>query len=152
MVEREAKMAREAWGLSMDASDYAQLLASDHKRQVQLTKTLRLLKGLQTQMVELQRQHGPAKEYGTKMKPHEVMPDAHQHYYTDTTYTKQLVTNAQIQAMINEGVIAALAARDATRNGDDSHTSGTVPEGPVQDCSDSTYPDFLNANPELQGH
>ncbi|GJZ89225.1 hypothetical protein Tco_0661007 [Tanacetum coccineum] len=27
---------------------------------VQLTKTLRLLKGLQTQMVEFQRQHGPA--------------------------------------------------------------------------------------------
>ncbi|GJS56601.1 hypothetical protein Tco_0629963 [Tanacetum coccineum] len=68
--EREAKMAREAWGLSMDSSDYApdhrrqrvisELLASDHKRQVQLTKTLRLLKGLQTQMVEFQRQHGPA--------------------------------------------------------------------------------------------
>ncbi|GJX89491.1 putative reverse transcriptase domain-containing protein [Tanacetum coccineum] len=67
--EREAKMAREAWGLSMDSSDYApdhrrqrvisELLASDHKRQVQLTKTLRLLKGLQTQMVEFQRQHGP---------------------------------------------------------------------------------------------
>ncbi|GJR41302.1 hypothetical protein Tco_1216986 [Tanacetum coccineum] len=80
--EREAKMAREAWGLSVDASDYArsdvmslqlqsadhkrqrvisELLASDHKRQVQLTKTLRLLKGLQTQMAEFQRQHGPAK-------------------------------------------------------------------------------------------
>ncbi|GKC88221.1 hypothetical protein Tco_1148870 [Tanacetum coccineum] len=63
-------MAREAWGLSMDSSDYAhhrrqrvisKLLASDHKRQVQLTKTLKLLKGLQTQMVEFQRQHGPAK-------------------------------------------------------------------------------------------
>ncbi|GJR14277.1 hypothetical protein Tco_0796929 [Tanacetum coccineum] len=39
----------------------SELLASDHKRQVQLTKTLRLLKGLQTQMVEFQRQHGPAK-------------------------------------------------------------------------------------------
>ncbi|GJT21547.1 retrovirus-related pol polyprotein from transposon TNT 1-94 [Tanacetum coccineum] len=37
-----------------------ELLASDHKRQVQFTKTLRLLKGLQTQMVELQRQHRPA--------------------------------------------------------------------------------------------
>ncbi|GJV41655.1 hypothetical protein Tco_1420095 [Tanacetum coccineum] len=94
MIEREAKMAREAWGLSMDASDYArsdvmslrttvvaqsaliselqsadhrrqrvitELLASDHNRQVQLTKILRLLKGLQTQMVEFQRQHGPAK-------------------------------------------------------------------------------------------
>ncbi|GKD39846.1 hypothetical protein Tco_1260053, partial [Tanacetum coccineum] len=39
----------------------SELLASDHKRQVQLTETLRLLKGLQTQMVEFQRQHGPAK-------------------------------------------------------------------------------------------
>ncbi|GJX48463.1 reverse transcriptase domain-containing protein, partial [Tanacetum coccineum] len=29
------------------------------------------------------------------------------------------------KAMINEGVTAALAARDTTRNGDDSHTSGT---------------------------
>ncbi|GJT20339.1 hypothetical protein Tco_0890276 [Tanacetum coccineum] len=94
MVEREARMAREAWGLSMDASDYArsdvmslhttvvaqsalilelqsadhrrqgvikELWASDHKRQVQLTKALELLKGLQTQMAEFQRQLGPAK-------------------------------------------------------------------------------------------
>ncbi|GJW12821.1 hypothetical protein Tco_1578648 [Tanacetum coccineum] len=94
MIEREARMAREAWGLSMDASDYArsdvmslhttvvaqsaliselqsadhrrqgvikELLAADHQRQVQLTKALKLLKGLQTQMAEFQRQHGPAK-------------------------------------------------------------------------------------------
>ncbi|GJV09981.1 hypothetical protein Tco_1351522 [Tanacetum coccineum] len=38
-----------------------ELLAADHQRQIQLTKALKLLKGLQTQMVELQRQHGPAK-------------------------------------------------------------------------------------------
>nr|GEW88905.1 hypothetical protein [Tanacetum cinerariifolium] len=37
------------------------LLAADHKRQVQLTKALRLLKGLQTQMIEFQRHHGPLK-------------------------------------------------------------------------------------------
>ncbi|GKA94972.1 hypothetical protein Tco_0817010 [Tanacetum coccineum] len=47
MIEREAKMAREAWGLSMDASDYAR---SD-------VMSLRL----QTHMVEFQRQHGPVK-------------------------------------------------------------------------------------------
>ncbi|GJY56260.1 hypothetical protein Tco_0455375 [Tanacetum coccineum] len=42
---------------------------------------------------------------------------------TNTTY----VTNAQLQAMIDQGVTAALAARDANRstNGDDSHNSGT---------------------------
>nr|GFB91406.1 hypothetical protein [Tanacetum cinerariifolium] len=94
MIEREAKMPREAWGLSMDASDNAhsdvmslcttlvvqhalildlqaadrrrqgaikELLAADHKRQVQLIKALRLLKGLQTQMIEFQRYHGPTK-------------------------------------------------------------------------------------------
>ncbi|GJV99414.1 putative reverse transcriptase domain-containing protein [Tanacetum coccineum] len=36
---------------------------------------------------------------------------------------------AQLQAMINEGVSAALAARDATRNGTDSHSSGTGVRG-----------------------
>ncbi|GJR00214.1 putative ribonuclease H-like domain-containing protein [Tanacetum coccineum] len=43
---------------------------------------------------------------------------------TDTPTTTS-VTNAQLQAMIDQGVTAVLAARDAIRNGDDSHTSGT---------------------------
>ncbi|GJT56011.1 hypothetical protein Tco_0991065 [Tanacetum coccineum] len=43
---------------------------------------------------------------------------------TDTLTTTS-VTNAQLQAMIDQGVTTALAAHDATRNGDDSHTSGT---------------------------
>ncbi|GJY88945.1 hypothetical protein Tco_0503573 [Tanacetum coccineum] len=34
--------------------------------------------------------------------------------------------------MINEGVTAALGVRDATRNGNDSHTSGTGARRPVQ--------------------
>ncbi|GJT86793.1 hypothetical protein Tco_1068510 [Tanacetum coccineum] len=79
MVEREAWMAREAWGFSMDVSDdtcshvlalrttvveqralISGLQAADHQRQVQLTMALKLLKGLQTQMAEFQRQQGPA--------------------------------------------------------------------------------------------
>ncbi|GJT09300.1 hypothetical protein Tco_0856342 [Tanacetum coccineum] len=67
MIERGARMAHEAWGLSMDASDYArsdvmslhttvvaqsalilELQSADHRRQ-------------RTQMTEFQRQHGPAK-------------------------------------------------------------------------------------------
>ncbi|GJY57632.1 hypothetical protein Tco_0456747 [Tanacetum coccineum] len=43
-----------------------------------------------------------------------------------TATTTTSVTNAQLQAMIDQGVTAALAARDANRNGDDSHTSGTL--------------------------
>ncbi|GJX82306.1 hypothetical protein Tco_0331787 [Tanacetum coccineum] len=43
----------------------------------------------------------------------------------ETTNTTSVI-NAQLQAMINQGVTAALAARDANRNtnGDDSHISG----------------------------
>ncbi|GKB27971.1 putative reverse transcriptase domain-containing protein [Tanacetum coccineum] len=48
-------------------------------------------------------------------------------YTTNTTS----VTNAQLQSMIDQGVTAALAARDANRstNVDDSHNSGTGTEG-----------------------
>ncbi|GKB62060.1 hypothetical protein Tco_0918246 [Tanacetum coccineum] len=89
LMEREARMSREAWGRSMDASDLArsevmslhttvlgqqsviielqtadrrrqaaitELLAADRKRQAQFIKALKLLKGLQTQMTEFQRQ------------------------------------------------------------------------------------------------
>ncbi|GKG17279.1 hypothetical protein Tco_0362236, partial [Tanacetum coccineum] len=49
--------------------------------------------------------------------------------------------------MINEGVTAALAARDATRNGDDSHNSGMGARRPVQVARECTYPDFLKCQP-----
>ncbi|GJY02681.1 reverse transcriptase domain-containing protein [Tanacetum coccineum] len=44
-----------------------------------------------------------------------------------TTTNTTSVTNAQLQAMIDQGVTAALATRDANRttNGEDSHNSGT---------------------------
>ncbi|GKC43200.1 hypothetical protein Tco_1060922 [Tanacetum coccineum] len=94
LMEREARMSREAWGRSMDASDLArsevmslrttvlgqqavitelqaadrrrqaaitELLAADRRRQAQFIEALKLLKGLQTQMTEFQRQQGPAK-------------------------------------------------------------------------------------------
>ncbi|GJZ50666.1 reverse transcriptase domain-containing protein [Tanacetum coccineum] len=51
---------------------------------------------------------------------------------TNTTY----VTNAQLQAMIDQGVTAALAPRDADRNtnGDDSHNSGTGVKKDITNC------------------
>ncbi|GJR81509.1 putative reverse transcriptase domain-containing protein [Tanacetum coccineum] len=61
--------------------------------------------------------------------------------------TTTSVTNAQLQAMIDQGVTAALAARDANRNGDDCHTSGTGgrrTERIVQEC---TYQDFMKCKP-----
>ncbi|GJU10793.1 putative reverse transcriptase domain-containing protein [Tanacetum coccineum] len=61
--------------------------------------------------------------------------------------TTTLVTNAQLQAMINQGVTAALVARDANRNGDDSHTSRTScrrTECVVREC---TYQDIMKCKP-----
>ncbi|GKD52018.1 hypothetical protein Tco_1280994 [Tanacetum coccineum] len=78
LMETEAKLSREAWVQSMDASDTArskvkalrttvlaqqtkieELQATDYKRQTQLTKTLTLMRTLQTQVTALQSQQGP---------------------------------------------------------------------------------------------
>ncbi|GJS10500.1 putative reverse transcriptase domain-containing protein [Tanacetum coccineum] len=64
---------------------------------------------------------------------------------TATTTTN--VTNAQLQAMINQGVNAALAARDSTRNGTDSHSSGTGVRGSERVARECTYQDFMKCKP-----
>nr|GEZ38150.1 hypothetical protein [Tanacetum cinerariifolium] len=66
---------------------------------------------------------------------------------TTPSTTTTSVTNAQLQAMINKGVNAVLAARDATRNGDDSHTSGTGTRRPVQAARECSYFEFLKCKP-----
>ncbi|GJV20284.1 hypothetical protein Tco_1369304, partial [Tanacetum coccineum] len=60
-----------------------------------------------------------------------------------TATTTTTVTNAQLQAMINQGVSAALAARDATRNDTDSHSSGTGVRGSERVARECTYQDFM---------
>ncbi|GJT32798.1 reverse transcriptase domain-containing protein [Tanacetum coccineum] len=60
-----------------------------------------------------------------------------------TAATTTTVTNAQLQAMINQGVIAILAARDANMNGVDSYnlkTGARINERATYKC---TYPDFM---------
>ncbi|GJT08475.1 putative reverse transcriptase domain-containing protein [Tanacetum coccineum] len=64
-----------------------------------------------------------------------------------TAATTTTVTNAQLQAMIDQGVSAALAARDATRNGVDSHTSGTGVRGSERVARECTYQDFMKCKP-----
>ncbi|GJY26791.1 reverse transcriptase domain-containing protein [Tanacetum coccineum] len=63
--------------------------------------------------------------------------------------TTTTVTNAQLQAMIDQGVTNALAARDANRstNGDDSHTSGIGVRRNERATHECTYPDFLKCQP-----
>ncbi|GJT26250.1 putative nucleotidyltransferase, ribonuclease H [Tanacetum coccineum] len=66
---------------------------------------------------------------------------------TPTATTTTNVTNAQLQTMINQGVSAALAARDATRNGTDSHSSGTGARGSERVARECTYQDFMKCKP-----
>ncbi|GJS08091.1 hypothetical protein Tco_0364887 [Tanacetum coccineum] len=67
MALRSVVMGQQAVISQLQAADRrsqvvtSEMLQANHQRQVQLTTALKLLKGLQTQMVEFQRQHGPAK-------------------------------------------------------------------------------------------
>ncbi|GJZ70813.1 reverse transcriptase domain-containing protein [Tanacetum coccineum] len=64
----------------------------------------------------------------------------------ETTNTTS-VTNAQLQAMINQGVTTALAARDANTNGVDNHNSGTGARRNERATRECTYPDFMKCQP-----
>nr|GFC21814.1 hypothetical protein [Tanacetum cinerariifolium] len=90
LMETKARMSREAWVRTTDASDLV---------------------------------HGWYYVMSKQMAPRRTtMSTADQETVNATT-----VTNAQLQTMIDQGVTAALVARDALRstNGDDSHNSGT---------------------------
>ncbi|GKA10133.1 putative reverse transcriptase domain-containing protein [Tanacetum coccineum] len=131
------RLSREAWRRSMKASDTAHsevmafrtivlaqqaeirtLRTTDRTRQTQLVEILTLMRILQTQLhhciifsCDLNKM---APKRTTRSTP-------------ATTTTTPPVTNAQLKALIDQGVDDALAARDAdrSRNGDDSHNSGT---------------------------
>ncbi|GJU88758.1 putative reverse transcriptase domain-containing protein [Tanacetum coccineum] len=64
---------------------------------------------------------------------------------TNTTY----VTNAQLHVMIDQGVSAALAARDADRNtnGDDTYNSGMGVRRTERTAHECTYTNFLKCQP-----
>ncbi|GJS67555.1 putative reverse transcriptase domain-containing protein [Tanacetum coccineum] len=122
LLDQEALVSQEAWDAHradrrshtvtsemlqadhMRQAEIATLQTFDRTRQEQLVQTLTLMQSLQGQKMAPKRK--------TRSTP-------------ETTTTTTSVTNAQLQAMIDQGVTAALAARDATRNDDDSHTSET---------------------------
>ncbi|GJU24758.1 putative reverse transcriptase domain-containing protein [Tanacetum coccineum] len=113
LMETEARMSREAWGRSMDASDLARAEETD----------------------------GDYRDAGDRSQEVEVA-------YRGTEANKETSnSDDRLQEIINQGVIAALAARDADRNTnvDDSHISGagvrrTGNERATREC---TYPDFM---------
>nr|GEZ77095.1 reverse transcriptase domain-containing protein [Tanacetum cinerariifolium] len=90
----------------------SEMLRADHRRS---TEIIRLRTALPGQVTALQGQK--------QMAPKRITRSTADQETINTTS----VTNAQLQAMIEQGVTAALAARDALRStdGDDSHNSGT---------------------------
>ncbi|GJT12072.1 reverse transcriptase domain-containing protein [Tanacetum coccineum] len=123
LMETEARMSREAWGHSMDASGLAygeviSLHTTVFGQQSEIRDLQSADRRRQTQISELQT--------------------------ADHKKQRQLT-----QEMIDQGVTAALAARDAIRstNGDDSHNSGTGLRRTERAARECTYTDFLKCQP-----
>nr|GFC55781.1 hypothetical protein [Tanacetum cinerariifolium] len=110
----------------------SEMLRADHRRS---TETIGLRTALQGQVTALQGQVTALNKW-------------HQNEDQETINTTS-VTNAQLQAMIDQGVTAALAARDALRskNGNDSHNSGTGVRRTERATRECTYIDFLKCQP-----
>nr|GFC28524.1 hypothetical protein [Tanacetum cinerariifolium] len=68
---------------------------------------------------------------------------------TTTTTTTTSVTDAQLEALIEQGVARALATHDADKNtnGDDSHNSGICARRTERVTRECTYPDFMKCKP-----
>nr|GEW42167.1 hypothetical protein [Tanacetum cinerariifolium] len=141
MIEREARMAREAWGLSMDASNNACLdvmslrttLVAQHAMILDLQAADRRRQGAIKELLAVDHKRHPQLNKALRSTPVITTP---------AKETTTSITNAQLQAMIDT---AAQAAHDANRNADDSHTSGTGRH--VQVARECTYPDFLKCQP-----
>ncbi|GJW69944.1 hypothetical protein Tco_0126861 [Tanacetum coccineum] len=137
LMEEEARVSRVAWAQSMDASDKAQmtqfrgagtLLTVWHSLEVPEEASL-------LSVTSISRLKMAPKRRTTRATP-----------VTDTPTTTS-VTNAQLQAMIDQGVTTALAARDATKNGDDSHTLGTGVRRNERVVRECTYQDLMKCQP-----
>ncbi|GJU95607.1 hypothetical protein Tco_1320363 [Tanacetum coccineum] len=83
------------------------------------------------------------RQNGTKEKNHEGITSHNNHHHHHT------ITNAQLKALIDQGVADALVARDADRsmNGDDIHNLGTGVRRQAPLARECTYLDFLKYKP-----
>ncbi|GJS13841.1 putative reverse transcriptase domain-containing protein [Tanacetum coccineum] len=161
LMELEARMSREAWRCSMDSSNHACSGVMALR-----TQTLTVMQSLQRQVTilqghvtALQGQQGPpegptqpeipkeAGKNGTKERTTRLNPGETSIPVTTPTTTTTSVTDAQLKAMIDQGVTAALAACDTNTNGIDSHNSGTGARRNERATRECTYPDFMKCQP-----
>nr|GEV22888.1 putative reverse transcriptase domain-containing protein [Tanacetum cinerariifolium] len=166
LMDIEAMYAREAWAFSMDKSSaiaahvrtletqVAALIAETSSLQTQLTTALGRIEILKARDPEPQKGLAEAGSSWTfvyllaiiKMEPKKRTTRATPATTTTPTTT---ITNAQLQALIDRGVAAALAERDAdrSRNGDNKNDSGTGRRRQMTTPQECTYTDFLKCQP-----
>ncbi|GKE03195.1 putative reverse transcriptase domain-containing protein, partial [Tanacetum coccineum] len=147
----ERSVAIEAHVKTLEAQ-VATLIAQTTSLQTQLTTALGHIETLEARDPEPQ--DGPAKAGSSsiivwrvkkchKKKNHEATPTPQPAPYHNQS------SSAQLQALIDQGVAATLAERDASRSrdGDNSHGSGTGGRRQVPTQRECTYTDFLKCQP-----
>nr|GFC47498.1 hypothetical protein [Tanacetum cinerariifolium] len=122
-------------------SEIRELQAANRRRQTVILELLRIDHRRSTDILKLR----TALQGQKPMAPRRTTRSIADQEIVNTT----TVTNAQLQAMIDQGVTAALAARDALRstNGDDSHNSRTGVRRTERAARECTYTDFLKCQP-----
>nr|GEW31191.1 hypothetical protein [Tanacetum cinerariifolium] len=146
--DREARMSREAWGLAMDACDL--VCSTVYLGGSTTFKDRRVASG--------RPQETGTAHKGTKTADETSDPDDQKmtpkrttraNPSTTTNTITTTVTDAQLKALIEQRVNAALAARDVDRNmnGDDSHVSGICVRRTKRVTHECTYPDFMKCQP-----
>ncbi|GKE00970.1 hypothetical protein Tco_1388953 [Tanacetum coccineum] len=142
LMKTEARMSREAWGPSMDMSSRPQVAGGDYRdaggRSLEAEAVHRDTEAAEETLDSDDRKMAQ-KRRTTRLNP-ETTPTA-------TAATTTTVTNAQLQAMIDQGVTAVLAARDANTNDVDSYNSGIGARRNERATRECTYPDFMKCQP-----
>nr|GFA30339.1 putative reverse transcriptase domain-containing protein [Tanacetum cinerariifolium] len=152
-----------AWTQSMDASDAApdhrfqttiktqqkeirELRAAHRKLHAQFIRALTALKSCQTQLTAALGRIQILETARVPTQPEKMAPKRTTRANPANTTS---VTDAQLEALIEQGVARALAARDADRNtnGDDNHNLGTCARRTERVTHECTYPDFMKCKP-----
>nr|GEY53812.1 hypothetical protein [Tanacetum cinerariifolium] len=136
-MDREAMYSHESWAFSMDGSS----AIAAHVRTLETQ-----IAALITQTTSLQTQLTTTLERIEKIAPKKRTTRATPATATTPTIT---ITNAQLHALIDRGVAAVLAERDAnrSRNGDNINGSGTGGRREMTILREFSYTDFLKCQP-----
>nr|GFA27741.1 hypothetical protein [Tanacetum cinerariifolium] len=127
-------------------------LRSGHRKlQAQFIRVLTALKSYQTQLTVALGRIQILEIARVPAQPEKMAPKRtfRANPATTTTTTTTSMTDAQLEALIEQGVARALAACDAdiNTNGNDSHNSRTGAKRTERVTRECTYPDFMKCKP-----